>query len=269
MAQTTVFGLSNRCDGLSQITGSNGAPTIQPTYAATVTINPDLGIVQEILGVNSTSATCTVSAAGAGKHGQCLRLILADTGGVTYTFTATTGHFVNTGTVNPGTGKKIIVDFISDGTNWREVARTRVAGAIAGTATNDSAAAGQVGEFVQTLVATGAAVSLTTATPANVGSISLTAGDWDVEAGLNINFGSATTTASSGGISATTATLPTDGSEAPIGVQMTTTTAIVGRALQRKRVSIATTTTIYLVASATFTAGTAAAWGCINARRVR
>lgn len=140
---------------------------------------------------------------------------------------------------------------------------------IGSTDTNDDASAGQIGEYVSSLVATGSAVSLTTATAANVTSISLTAGDWDVEAGLNINFGSATTTASSGGISATSATLPTDGSEASLGTILTTTTTVAGRSIQRKRVSVSTTTTIYLVASATFSAGTAAAWGTLNARRVR
>lgn len=273
MAQTTVFGLSNRCDGLSQITGSNGAPSVKPTYAATVTINPDTAIVQEIAGVNATSATCTISASYGGKFGQWLRLILADTGGVTYTFTATAGNFVNTGTVNPGDGNKIIVDFQSDGTNWREVCRTRVAGAIPGTATNDNAPTGGVGQIVQTLVAVGSAVSLTTATAKSVASVSLTAGDWDVEANLNFTMGSATTAVTSAftaGISTTDNTLPTDGSEVEAGGFVATTSSFkFGVPISRKRISIATTTSVYLVGLATFSAGTAGGYGVINARRVR
>lgn len=137
------------------------------------------------------------------------------------------------------------------------------------TATNDNATAGCLGEFTSTLVATGAAVSLTTATAANVATLSLSAGDWDVTGAVNFNAGSATQTALAAGISATTATLPTDGTECANGTQTTTTTAIHGIAIPRKRISIASTTSVFLVAKATFSAGTEAGWGQITARRVR
>ena len=52
--------------------------------------------------------------------------------------------------------------------------------AIIGTTTNDDAAAGKIGEYQSAGIGFGSAISLTTATPANVTSISLTAGDWDV-----------------------------------------------------------------------------------------
>jgi predicted nucleic acid-binding protein len=48
------------------------------------------------------------------------------------------------------------------------------------TQTNDSAAAGKVGEFITSNIVVGSAVALTTGTAANVTSVSLTAGDWDV-----------------------------------------------------------------------------------------
>src|SRR4051794_35869170 len=53
----------------------------------------------------------------------------------------------------------------------------RTNGHMNGTATNDNGAAGEVGEFLSN---SAGAVALTTATAANVGQISLTAGDWDV-----------------------------------------------------------------------------------------
>lgn len=142
-------------------------------------------------------------------------------------------------------------------------------GGIFGTPTNDSATAGNVGQITSSLIATGSATSLTTATAKNVTSISLTAGDWDVEGNVNFNLTGATMTASSAGISATSATLPTDGTEVASGVVTTALTAVNGISLPRKRISIASTTTIYLVASATFTLGTEAAYGAITARRVR
>jgi len=65
-----------------------------------------------------------------------------------------------------------------------------VAGAIPGVATSGLAAAGNVGE-VKT-AATTTPISLTSATIADVVSLSLTAGDWDVWGTLGVDTGSAT-----------------------------------------------------------------------------
>lgn len=140
---------------------------------------------------------------------------------------------------------------------------------IHGTATNNSAAAGILGQIISSLVATGSPVTLTTNTAANVTSISLTAGDWDIEGNVNFNLTGATATAFSAGISLTTATVPTDGSEVASGVVTTAITGVNGITLPRKRVSIAGTTTVYLVAKSTFTLGSETAFGGITARRVR
>jgi hypothetical protein len=140
---------------------------------------------------------------------------------------------------------------------------------LVGITNGSNASAGNVGEEVQSLVAVGSAVSLTTATPANVANISLTAGDWDVEAQASFTASSATQTAAEAGISATSATLPTDGSEVYTGLQTTTTTDKNTVTMARKRVNITVTTAIYLVAQATFSAGSIGAFGAITARRVR
>lgn len=142
-------------------------------------------------------------------------------------------------------------------------------GGIIGTTTNNNANAGSVGEYVESLIASGSAVSLTTATAANVTSISLTAGDWDVHGLVNYNASTATVTGASAGISTTSATLPTDGSQAYSGVQLTALSTSDSITLTRKRILISGTTTVYLVASSTFSAGTVGAFGTINARRVR
>ena len=54
------------------------------------------------------------------------------------------------------------------------------AGQIVGTATNDSATAGNVGEYVSSAVTPAYPITLTSTQYADVTSISLTAGDWDV-----------------------------------------------------------------------------------------
>jgi hypothetical protein len=142
-------------------------------------------------------------------------------------------------------------------------------GGLKGTITNDNAASTVIGEHTSSLIASGSAVSLTTATPANVTSISLTAGDWDVRGNCNYNDSAATVTGTVGGLSSTSATLPTDGTEIYSGVQLVTASALDSVSLPSKRFSLSGTTTVYLVCQQTFSIGTASAFGSISARRVR
>jgi hypothetical protein len=142
---------------------------------------------------------------------------------------------------------------------------------IVGTTTNNNANAGSVGEYISQSVPAGSEVPLTTITPKNVASITLSAGDWDVTG--NIGFDPAGTTITQnfrGGISTTSATLPLAGdatlfyvappSNAGAGADMPTGTL---------RLSLATPTTVYLVAQSQFTTSTSAAYGYIGARRRR
>jgi hypothetical protein len=142
-------------------------------------------------------------------------------------------------------------------------------GFVGGTATNDSAPVGAIGEIVSSYIASASGVSLTNNTAANVTSISLTAGDWDVEGNVNFAGTTATVTGGQGGINTTSATLPTDGSEVYDGTVTTTLTDTSGVTLPRKRISINATTTVYLVGFKLFSAGTVKAFGGITARRVR
>jgi len=145
---------------------------------------------------------------------------------------------------------------------------------IVGTVTNNNATAGSVGEYVSSTIASGSAVSLTTVTPANITSISLTAGDWDVWLDANFLGGSSTTVASLQAtintISATLSTTP--GNFTDIGYVsgaifsiVTTETLKVGIV----RYSLASTTTVYGVAEASFGTSTLAVYGILQARRVR
>ena len=147
-----------------------------------------------------------------------------------------------------------------------------------GTATNNNAAAGQIGEFVTATVAVGSAVALTTGVTANVTSISLTAGDWDASGVVdhNIAVGTSVTQINSG-ISLTSATLAAQTGGGGLGTDpnaMLTYAAMVPGAgiVQGSplvRISLAATTTVFLVAQDTFTLSTISAYGTIRARRVR
>lgn len=118
-ANTTPYNLLT--DGLAQLSGSPGAPTVAPTYAAVIALDPNAGIVQLIAGVAAVSATCTVNTTNDGNFGQLLIVIVTDNGGVTVTFGT---NFKPTATVNPTTGKAITVAFVSDGGAWREFSRS-------------------------------------------------------------------------------------------------------------------------------------------------
>lgn len=155
---------------------------------------------------------------------------------------------------------------IGDGSGVTNVASTNIVGTVAGS----EAIAGTIGEYVQSLVAAGGALAVATGVTTNVTSISLTAGDWDVEASVLYNFN--TTIANnlaSAGISTTSKTIPTDGSEVKSLVASTGGLGMVtGVTVPRKRINVTSTTTVYLCASATFDVS-CSVYGSINARRVR
>jgi hypothetical protein len=141
-----------------------------------------------------------------------------------------------------------------------------------GTATNDSANSGFVGEFVSSNVASGSAVSTASGTVANITSISLTAGDWDCSATVSttplVNM-----TDFRAWISTTSATdpgAPNSGAYVEEGTRSTgvTLNASYSYSVGTIRMSLSTTTTVYLSFKHT-ASGSNTAYGFISARRVR
>lgn len=141
---------------------------------------------------------------------------------------------------------------------------------LTGTATNDNAGSGTVGEVISSQIVQGSAVSLTAGTPLNVTSISLTAGDWDLYG--NIQFlpsGSTAVTVIYGGISTTTNTLPDTSLYGSWSGASAVVPGLIGVTPASQPIKLATTTTIYLVAQASFTVSTLGAFGYLYARRRR
>ena len=141
-----------------------------------------------------------------------------------------------------------------------------------GTATNDSAASGDIGEIVESEILVGSAVSLTSGAAANVTSISLTAGDWDVWGNVVYNpAGTTTLSLEVAWISTTSATLPTSPNKGAITNIWNAPGAGNADSLSAgmRRISVASTTTVYLGAFAVFAVSTCSAYGYIGARRVR
>jgi len=143
---------------------------------------------------------------------------------------------------------------------------------IAGTTTNDSAAAGEVGEYVNSTITSGAPVSFTSNQTKNLTSISLTAGDWDVWGIVTVLMTNPTTNSYFTGqanVGPTTNTVTQDNLQAIGGITVPSATTTLGFTIHvvPRRVSLASTTTYYIVlASPGFTS---TAFGGIMARRRR
>lgn len=199
-----------------------------------------------------------------------------------------------TASTQPGTGNAIALDLSADnvklysangtlGATLNSASTWIMAGSaqfstsgkgIIGTTTADSANTGIVGEVLAASVSSTAAISLTTSTTANVTSISLTAGDWDVRGAVWFTPNAGTSVNQIiGGISQTSATLPTKGdglstynTATPGGIGVYDDSSV---PVGPWRISVASTTTIYLVARSVFFSNTQSAYGSIQARRVR
>lgn len=144
---------------------------------------------------------------------------------------------------------------------------------IPGTTTNDNASTGNIGEYVSATLSSGSAVSLTSSTPANVTSISLTAGDWEVSGVVTISWSNTSNVnIMKAAVSTTSATI-SDGvcgtNSTYLGGALGANLPIMNLPTGSMRVSIAGTTTVYLVGQGNWTTSTNAAYGQIKARRVR
>jgi hypothetical protein len=143
---------------------------------------------------------------------------------------------------------------------------------IVGTTTNNSVQAGSVGEYIESDIAPASGVSLTSANPITLTSISLTAGDWDVSGDCQfVSPGPTTIRYTQVSISTTNNTLQNiykQGMALAFGASILPDTDI-ATPTPTVRISLASTTTIYLVANASFAVSTLTAAGLLRARRVR
>lgn len=132
-----------------------------------------------------------------------------------------------------------------------------------------ASAAGNVGEIIASDIPLAGAVPATSATPLNITSIALTAGDWDCWGMVATDpAGSTMTVAIAGGLSTASATLPN-----PPGTASLTwgTTTASGEVLPAFRVheNISSGITLFLVGQTGFSVSTSAMYGHIECRRMR
>jgi len=138
---------------------------------------------------------------------------------------------------------------------------------IQGNRAGANASAGYVGEIIQSVIASGSAVSLTTGTSADITFIDVTAGDWRIDSNVFVSGSTSNLNGVSGWASLTSATLP----DISLISQIFPSTPFVGwgSPCPFLRVNVTTTTRVYLSVRATFGSGTATACGGIYATRRR
>lgn len=138
---------------------------------------------------------------------------------------------------------------------------------LTGGSSGSTPAAGNIGETVSASLASGSAITLTSATPANVTSISLTAGNWACDGNEAQTTGGSSAGFVQAALSTTSATLPTLPAAAneisaafSVAVNMSLPTGTL-------HISSGGATTVFLVAQQTFTGTSGKAWGILTCVR--
>ena len=147
-----------------------------------------------------------------------------------------------------------IVELVHDGTNFQMVSPS-----------------GGVGTIISSTILSASAIPMSDGATADVTSITLTAGDWDVRANVcTLPAAGTTTSRISGWISTTSATPPTAPNAGaytyfhPVAATSEPAYFFVGI----QRISVSSPTTVYLSAAFNFAVSTLGAFGYLEARRI-
>lgn len=278
--QITIFpDASDLSAGLFSVSGKLSAAaafiTVSSTNSSTGTLN-DLSVTAKSSITFSNNTGPTVTGFDPASGGQELTIVYTGTG--TMVLANMNAGSAATHRIYTGNGADLTVPQYGSVTlkyvsanRWVVTAISFITTAqVKGTDTNNSAAAGYVGEYISAVPGATVAPS-TTGVPKTITSISLTAGDWDVYGGLRWVPGTATgntyvacyvsltNNAADSLLSDSTAVLTSIGSDTTISTGP-------------RRISIATTTTVYLTGEVNFSAIGTGAYNVQSklwARRVR
>lgn len=139
---------------------------------------------------------------------------------------------------------------------------------LVGVTNGASASAGSVGQIISASVPVGSAIALTSGTAANVTSIPVTAGDWDVWGQLCTNPNGATIQSNTGFAINTTSAALNPAQEALLPFTAATGASVCAP-IPVAPLSVTTGTTVFLVGFSSFSGSTNSVYGSITARRRR
>jgi hypothetical protein len=253
---------------------TTGAANTQKQFAAnsgsSITVNPSDGAYQVITLTANTTITISAVPSASTEKEFILELLQDATGGRTVAWSNIT-FATNSGAapaINPTIAGSTYIGISGTSTAWVGYPVNQGLGVTDAS----NAAAGYIGEVVSSTIAIGSATSLTTATGKTITSLTLSAGDWMVSGNIGFIAAAGTLptvlTASISATNNTQATSPNSGAFAQIATAFTAASTNV-LTLAPIRINISTSTTYYLVATATFTVSTLTGYGALVARRFR
>jgi hypothetical protein len=184
---------------------------------------------------------------------------------------ATTGNLSQFASTTSAQLASVLSDETGTGANVFGTSPTITTPNVVGISNASNAAAGSLGQYVSSDIPIGSAVSLTTNVSSNITSVSLTAGDWMCSgtAGFLQTASTALTTISAA-TSTTSATLPLteQGGYAALNLNFLGSNPYANViTVGQWRYNVSTTTTVYLVAKALFTASTESVYGFLGCLR--
>lgn len=143
---------------------------------------------------------------------------------------------------------------------------------IMGVTDGSNAAAGEVGEYIESVILQSSAVTFTNTVVRDLTSISLTAGDWDVWGNITYpTVGGSAPSQLTAWISSTSATIIDSSVTGQIALTVAGGVLAAGNCIiaPMRRFSLSSTTTIYISGVSVATSGDATGCGGIYARRAR
>ena len=273
-ANVGSFGSTTQCVAFTV----NAKGLITAASAATCTPVVPIGSVTG-LGTGIASAlTLNVNSAGApilfnGNAGTPSAIVLTNATNIPAAqltgLTLAANEPAHTGDMTNTAGSLATSVLKTGGVNFGTYA-TATQGQLPGVTSNTAASAGNIGEIVSATLSGASPISLTSGVAANVTSIPLTAGEWDVS--ISAFFSTAATTnvtylyASSSSTSLTLSSVPGQYNQALFGYVPGAGVATVNS--NPYRFSLAAPGTAYLVAQSAFTVSTLTVFGYIRATRV-
>jgi hypothetical protein len=258
----------------------NGAGILDNVGLPIITLDPQPSAVNYVSVRNS--ATAVAPSIGVDGSDVNIDFTLRSKGlGITYFFagsnptfscvpSASTANYVQV--VSASTGNPAVIAAV--GTDTNVPLRINCQGSagiqLEGSTDGSNAPTGYVGEIISSSIPLASKITLTNATPANITSITLTPGDWDVWGTVFIEYSTGQGNQFNCWISTVSATVPDFSLLSVFNVSPATGVLVnYGAPAVMQTFSISSNTTVYLSCQAAALAGVIEGCGAIYARRVR